>query len=366
MTTLRAGLPSGLLACLLLAACQQAAPEFEPLIRPVRYQRVAEAGMAQLREFSGVTKAALEADLSFKVPGSLTRLRVNVGDVVEDDAPVAELDPTEYEVALREAEAGLERARAEVRNARSAFERTRELYENRNASKSDLDNARAVFESARAQLRAAEQRLEAARLRLSYTRLHAPKHCTIARKYVEVNQNVSAGQPVLMVTCGDCAEITVDVPETYISRIESGSAATVTLAAFPDREFRGSVTEVGVTPNRSSASYPVTVALSSGCDEIRSGMAATVAMQLRGLPQAGGLIVPFVSVGEDRDGNYVFVLEPSDAGLWIARKRRVEVGPPGLEGIQVLSGLEVGELIATAGVRRLEDGQVVRLLGAES
>ncbi|MDJ0927212.1 MAG: efflux RND transporter periplasmic adaptor subunit [Gammaproteobacteria bacterium] len=348
----------------LLGACQQDAPETETLIRPVRYERVVSSGSAQRREFSGVTKAALEADLSFKVPGNITRIRVNVGDTITSNDPVAELDPTDFEVQLREAEAGLELARAEVRNARAAFDRTRELYENRNASKSDLDNARAMSESAGAQLRAAQQQLEAARLQLSYTRLTAPQACSVAQKYVEPNQNVSAGQPIMKVNCGDCAEISVDVPEVFISRVESGSTATVILSAFPGREFVGNVTEIGVAPNRSSATYPVTVALSDECQDIRSGMAATVSMLLRGPADAAGLYVPLVSVGEDRDGNFVYVLVPGEQGRWIASRRRVEVGPPTPDGILILDGLDENELIATAGVRRLNDGQVVTLLGS--
>lgn len=346
-----------------LSACQQEPPESEALIRPVRYERVVSSSSAQHREFSGVTKAALEADLSFKVPGNITRIRVNVGDTITNNEPVAELDPTDFEVQLREAEAGLERARAEVRNARAVFDRTRELYENRNASKSDLDNARAMSESAAAQLRAAQQQLEAARLQLSYTRLTAPQACSVAQKYVEPNQNVASGQPIIKVNCGDCAEIVVDMPEVFISRVESGSSATVTLSAFPGQEFVGTVTEVGVAPNRSSAIYPVTVALSENCQDIRSGMAATVSMLLRGQADAAGLYVPLVSVGEDRNGNFVFVLVPDEQGAWTASRRRVQVGPPTPDGILILDGLDENELIATAGVRRLSDGQAVTLLG---
>ena len=131
-----------------LSGCETPPEESEPLIRPVRYERVVAGGNRERRIFSGVTRAALEADLSFKVPGNVTKIAVDVGDSVTKGQVVARLDPTDYEVALRQAEAGLERARAQLRNARSSFERTRELYENRNVSKSELDNARANDESA--------------------------------------------------------------------------------------------------------------------------------------------------------------------------------------------------------------------------
>ena len=207
-----------------LTGCEQKTTEVEEVIRKVRYIELAAVGDRQTRTFSGVTKAALETDLSFKVSGLLTDLEVNVGDVIELGQTVARVDPTDYEVSLREAEAGLERAKAEERNAAASFDRTRELYENRNASRNDLDTARATAESVSAQVRAMAQQVEAVRLQLSYTRLTSPQLCSVAQRYVEVNQNVSAGQSIMRVNCGDCPEIQVDVPGVYIGRVRDGTA----------------------------------------------------------------------------------------------------------------------------------------------
>jgi multidrug efflux system membrane fusion protein len=350
---------------LLVAGCEQAPVELQEVVRPVRYTEVVPAGGSETRIFSGVTKAALETDLSFKVGGLVTKLDAVVGDRVARGQVIAQLEPTDFEVTLREAQAGLERAKAEERNAEAAFERTRELYENRNASRSDLDTARAMAESAGALVRATAQQLEGVRLQLSYTQLTSPQECTIARRHVEINQNVSPGQPVVRVNCGDCAEIRVDVPGLYIGRIENDARVKVNIAALPGRELTGVVTEVGVGTDQNRSIYPVTVVLQDGCDAVRSGMAADVNMRLAG--QSGDesfLVVPLVSVGEDRDGNFVFVLEPQDAGRYVARRRDVAIGRPGGEGIELIAGVEEGELIATAGVRRLVDGQVVTLLGA--
>ena len=70
-----------------------------------------------------------------------------------------------------------------------------------------------------------------------------------------------------------------------------------------------------------------------------------------------------MSVGEDRNGGrFVFVLEPSGTGTYFARRRTVTIGNLIQEGIMIVSGLSEGELIATAGVRRLADDQEVTLL----
>lgn len=350
-------------AALTLGACTDAPVIEEPLIRPVRYIEVLPGGALQQRIFSGVAKAPLEADISFKVPGNITQIDVVVGDAVTAGQSVAKLDPTDYDVQLIEAEAGLQRARAELRNAESIFERTRELYENRNVSKSDLDNARAGAESAAAFVRAVEQQLEAARLQRSYTELRAPQVCTIASRYVQENQNVSAGQPVVRVNCGECVELVIDVPAVWIGRMTVGVEAGVEIPALGQRGFKAIVSKVGVAAERGASTYPVTLAVSEDCNDLRSGMAANVEFSMAGL-QANGITVPFISVGEDRDGNYVFVLEQADGETYRAVRRRIEIDPlPSPAGIGVRDGLAVGELIATAGLRRLTDGQIVTLLG---
>lgn len=347
----------------LCGGCEREPAAAEPLVRPVRYERVALQGSEERRTFSGTTRAALETDLSFKVAGTLTALYVEVGDAVQRGDPLARLDATDYAVRVQEAEAGLAQARAQLRNAEAAYERTRSLYENRNASRSDLDASRAAAESADAAVRAANQQLEAARLQLSYTRLSAPQDCTVAATYAKENENVSAGQPVAQLNCGDCAEIVVAVPQGFIGRIREGGRAQVLIDALPGEAVTAVVTEVGVAAV--GTTYPVTAQVDGDCPALRSGMAADVRFVL---DREGGqrrIAVPPVAVGEDRDGNYVFVLEVDESGRWFARRRAVEVAGVGPDGVIVGAGLAEGELIVTAGVRRIADGLQVRLLDAE-
>lgn len=348
--------------CATFFGCDTGAVEEEPLIRPVRYTRVAAQGESQSRTYSGAAHAELETDLSFRVAGTLIARPVNVGTVVQSGDLVAQLDGTDYQVRVDEAQAGLARAEAQLRNAEASYERTRSLYENQSASGSDLDAARAAAESALAQLRSSSQQLEAARLQLSYTRLVAPEQCTVAQAYVEVNQNLNPGQPVVRLNCGQCAEVLVSVPETDIARVGVGTEVAVAVTAVPGQTLPGVVQEVGVATSQNSSTFPVTIALQEGCASVRSGMAADVTFLFPAGGSAGGLVVPYVSVGEDRDGRFVFVLEPDADGRMFARRRPVTVGPTAETGLVITSGLNEGELVATAGVRRLSPDQEITLL----
>jgi len=345
------------------AGCDEAPVEEGPVVRPVRYARVIAQGETEARTYSGAARAEIETDLSFRVGGTLTRRPVNSGGEVRRGDLVAALDDTDYQVRLDEARAGLSRAEAERRNAEASYERTRDLYENQNASRTQLDSARALAESADAQFRAASQQVEAARLQLSYTRLTAPQQCSVAQTFVEVNQNVSPGQAVVRLNCGSCAEVVVSVPDTDIARVAEGMAVTARISAVSDAPLPGVVKEVGVSTAARGTTYPVTVALQERCENIRSGMAVDVTFSFPTSGGEGNLVVPYVAVGEDRIGNFVFVLEPDADGRLFANRRAVQVGEATSGGIVITEGLSAGELIATAGVRRLNSGQEVTLLG---
>jgi RND family efflux transporter MFP subunit len=346
------------------AGCEQAPLEEQTVVRPVRYTEVVAQGVSEVRTYSGAARAELETDLSFRVGGTLTQRPVDVGDEVDQGDLVAALDSTDFQVRFDEARAGLARAEAERRNADANYDRTRDLYESQNASRTQLDSARALAESAAAQYRAAAQQVEAARLQLSYSRLTAPQACTVAETFVEVNQNVSPGQPVVQMNCGGCAEVVVSVSDTDISRVERDMKVTVSVTALPGSAIPGVVREVGVATGARSTTYPVTIALTERCEEVRSGMAVDVRFDFPTTTAGDNPVAPYVAVGEDRDGHYVFIIEPDANGVLRAIRRPVEVGRATADGIVIVGGLEPGELIATAGVRRLSPGQEVTLLGS--
>ena len=359
----RISAPFCLLLLLTLIACSsdKESPEAE-IIRPVRHSIARLNDGIIERVFSGTTEAKVESSLSFKVSGTLQSRQVNIGDQLQAGQVIATLDPTDFNISKHEAEASLANALAEMRRAKSNYERAKTLYENDNTSKHELDTARAAAESAAAQVESAGQKLRSAKLQLSYTKLHSPGNCAVAETYMKVNENVNAGTAILKVNCGDCADVSIAVPGSFINQIRSGSEVSVKIDAFAEQEFRAIVTEVGVSSASTSSAFPVTVALQEGCEQIRSGMAADVTFRVNDENSRGSIVVPEVASAEDRQGRYVFVLSKSDGDTWLAERRSVETGELGPRGLEIVRGLKEGEYVVTAGVRRIVDGQRVKLL----
>ncbi len=352
------------LAALLLSACDRDAAEETATIRPVQFAPVVRETGERLATFSGTAEADFEATLSFRVSGTVLERPVDVGEDVTRGQLLAKLEDQDYIVAVQKAKADLSLAVAQLRNAQADYDRVKSLYENRNASKNELDAARATAESREAQLQAATEQLEAENLRLSYTRLTAPYDCSIAATFAEENENVNAGTPILRVNCGECAEIVVSVPGTMINAVRRGSEVLVKAEAFPGQRFPAVVTEVGVASSTTGVTFPVRAMLLAPCPSVRSGMAADVLFDFATAEAYRYLVVPVLAVGEDRAGNFVFVLEPVEEGIWVAHRRAITLGTPTGSGLSISEGVEEGELVATAGVRRLEDGMLVTLLPA--
>lgn len=366
---LRAKTDAGTLAmgsALLIASivgCAKPAPEEETL-RPVRSEVVTLSGGTRVRSFSGTARAGQETDLSFRVAGRVEGLFVEVGDRVTAGQLIAQLEKRDFEINERQARANLTRAQARFRNARADLDRIRGLYESDNASKNDLDAALAQEQAAQAEVEANRQALEGAGRKLAYTSLRAPVGGAIASVPVEVNENVVAGQNVVRMTSGSRPEVEVAIPEILIAQIREGDPVTVSFDALPGTEFDAAVTEVGVAATGTATTFPVTVKLDRAGQDVRSGMAANVGFRFED-GRGEHIHLPSHAVGGDLEGKFVFVLERADEdGVAVVRRTTVEVGELTRDGLEVLSGLSEGQRVVTAGVRRLTDGQRVKLLAA--
>ena len=348
----------GLVALLaLLAGCGDEEPVRELPLRTVRHVTVTPEPGRRVRTFSGVSRAAQQASLSFKVAGTISVLDAAVGGGVRKGQIIAGLDPSGFRLRLQRADAELLRAEAERRNAAASYERVKGLYENRSASRTELDAARAASESTNALVTAATRAVELARLDLSYTRLEVRQDCSVVDVVADVGENVGAGQPVVEVDCGDYPEVAITVPETLIAHFIRGLSGEVTFDSLPGRTFPGVVSEVGVAAT--GTAFPVTVRMEEA-EGVRSGLAAQVGFAFDlGEPTT---ILPAVSVAEDERGRFVYTLADGDeAGVGVIRRRPVEVGELTSRGLEVISGVSSGDRVVTAGISVIRDGMKVRV-----
>jgi HlyD family secretion protein len=211
----------------------------------------------------GRAQPEVEVTISPDVPGEIIELPVKEGDPVTQGQLLARIKPDAYiaqkeqaEANLKQTRASLEQRRADMLQAERTFKRQQQLYEREVISESNLEDARTQYEVAQANLDAAqyqvenaEARLEEAQKQLNKTSIYAPMDGTISMLGVEAGERVvgtsqMAGTEMMRIARLDQMELEVDVNENDVVNVALDDTAAIEIDAYPDRSFRGSVTEI--------------------------------------------------------------------------------------------------------------------------
>ncbi len=348
-------------AVLLPAACSDAPKEPEPIIRPVRFQKIEPSSGNRLRTFSGVSRAQTETNLSFQVGGIVQTIDVREGQQVKKGDRIASLDTIDMTLKLEELRASMENARVQQETARSNLNRVRELYENNNIALSEYEAAKNQYASTQATYESKQKQLDLQKRQLSYGTLVAPTNGHVAEVPVEKNENVSAGQLVASIISGARMEVEVGMPGTLIHHIRPGMQATVRFA-HTQKAYTGTVTKVSQITSAAST-YPVSVLLDQESEMLRPGMPAEVSFAFGDGNGAGNgkILVPASAVAEDSQGRFVYLLEMGpEEGFATVHRHPVAVGELTGAGLEILDGLEEGQFIVTSGISMISDQMKVR------
>ena len=355
----------------LLAGCAREAPPPELPPRAIQWQRVSSEEVSEKRVISGIVTAVSDTQLAFEVGGTVDTVEVSLGDSVERDQVLARLDAEPFELAVRDAEAEVAEAKARRESARADFARADELYESEVISRQEYDRARARRGSRDSQVEAAEARLNLARRDLRRAVLRAPFDGSISVREIEPAMKVASGEVAFEMDSGEEGlRVEVQMPETLIARVAQGDEVSVGFpsidgaqAGSDDRLFDAVVTEVGTRASTGNA-FPLRADLVRAPEGLRPGMTAEVTFSLAeretALGAIEGFLIPTDAVLAEPDDRFaVFVFDPKTSKVG---KRPIRAGGVRDNEIAVLEGLEEGEIIATAGVSFLRDGQTVTLL----
>ncbi|MEO0898957.1 MAG: efflux RND transporter periplasmic adaptor subunit [Bacteroidota bacterium] len=346
---------------LLLVACEAEQTAESVSIRPVRYHQCESSSISGVATFTGVTRSSQEASVAFKVGGVLEKLYIKNGKKVKRGQLIATLDTQDYSLQVEQAKVQVKQAETNLNVARSTYQRIERLYEGNSVSLSEFEQAKGSYEASEAQLAAAKQQVQAANNQLSYTRLKAPFSGVISNLNVEEGELVNAGYPIAVLDTDGQPEVEVGLADRYIGKIKQGQAVSIRLSAFPEKTFKGEVSEVSYTQSQATT-YPVRARFIKPGQDIRPGLSAEVAFQFNEKGGASSMIIPAKAVGEDAQGNrFVYLLEGNSDTLTV-KKQVVELGELGTEGFVLKEGLSRGDRIATAGLSSLLEGMKVRLL----
>jgi RND family efflux transporter MFP subunit len=342
-----------------LGGCEERiAPEADaaPVIRPVRTIVVQPVIFSLAGSVTGTIEARAEADLGFRIAGKLIERKVDVGDGVRAGDVLARLDDQDQRNALRTAEADLAAAQAEQVQASNEEARKRELLSRGNTTQLLYDAALMSKRTADAKVVAAQAGLETSRDRAGYTELVADRNGVVTSVGADAGQVVEIGEMVVRVAQPEEREAVFNVAEAGVRSAPKDPVIEVALSGAPDITAAGRVREVSPQADPVTRTHTVRIALENPPDALRLG--ATVTGRLK-QPPTPVVELPDTAMVHEGERSFVWVVDPKDQTV---RRRAVSTRPGHIDGpVVITDGLAQGDIVVTAGVHSLAEGQRVRL-----
>ena len=239
-----------LLLTVILAAGWTACKKAQPA--PV-YEKVAVArrDIVVTASAAGAIQPLLTIDVKSQASGAVTEMRVQTGDDVRPGQLLALIDPRLPRSALDQARANLAVAKAQFDNAQTQLAREDTLFKAQAITQSEYETAKVSFAQAQAGLVNAQSNLADAQIAYDQTRVTAPLNGTIIQKNVEMGtvisspaRDVGGGTVLFRMANLDTVQVQALVDETDIGKIQPGLPVTITVDAYPNRPFDGSVLKI--------------------------------------------------------------------------------------------------------------------------
>lgn len=328
----------------LLAGCKSR-PAENASVRSVKADTARLYGQAGSATFPGKVVAASDINIAFRVSGPILSASADVGSHVRKGQVLARIDPRDFEVQLAATEAEYNRIKKES-------ERIAALYEKGTVTPSE-------YEGAMYGLRQITAKFDAHKNALKDTELLAPCDGYIQKRLFHPGETVSAGMPVVSMIGTGSGEVEINIPSSDFIRREDFDSYYCTVDIYPGKTFPLEL--VGITRKANmNQLYTMRFRLAANGGQIPGpGMSVMVTILYK-TESARAVSLPVTALFESGGGSAVWVYDPADSTV---SSRQVQLSQILAGGTAVISsGLSAGEIVLSAGVNSVEQGEKVKLL----
>ena len=334
-----------ILSCLLIFSGCKDVGSNKNEIRSIKADTAKAYGVAGSNTYPGKVVAASEVNMAFRVSGPIAKVNANVGSYVRKGEVIAQIDSRDYEIQL-------EATKAEYNRIKGEADRIAELYKKGSVTPNDYDKARYGLQQISA-------KLEAHKNALSDTKLLAPTNGYINKRLFEPGETIGAGIPVLSIITDGVGEVEINIPTSDYIRKEKFDEFFCRADVFPNSTFPLEL--IGITPKANANQlYTMRFKLKVAGD-VKPGPGMSVMVSIKFKDELVQTVsIPISSVFE-RDGKSM---------VWIYNTANETVAEQDITITQILTdgtvvvsaGLEVGDVVVTAGVNSIKEGQRVKLI----
>ncbi len=317
-------------------------------------KQVAGANSSKYVSASGKIEAENSANVSTRMMGYITSIKVKTGQKVSKGQLLATVNNTDLQAKRAQTEAGITQAAAAYNSAKKDYDRFVVLLGQKSASQKEMDNVATQYEMAKAGLEAAKQMKNEVMAQFSYANITAPFSGTITNTFVKEGDMANPGMPLVSLEGNTKLQAIVMVSESEISQIKNGMAADIMVKSI-DKSFKGNVIEVSSSARNTGGQYIVKLSLENTNESILSGMFANVVFPVE-KPNVTAkntmILVPKKAIINQGQLNGIYTVNNDR----IAILRWLRLGKTFGDQVEVLSGLSAGENYIVEAQSKLYNG----------
>lgn len=279
--------------------------------------------------------------------GALKNLFVREGQLVKKGELLAEINDS----GLKEQ---LDQMLIQANYTKDNFDRIKRLWEKNIGSEMQFLKAKSDFETN-------NKMVEQIRDQLSKTKIYAPFDGEIDEIISNLGSNLVPGSPILRVVNLDIIYAEAQVPEKYVSSIELGTEALVSIPLL-NKEVTSKIVQSGNFINPNNRTFRVEAPVENKDKRIKQNLNARI--KIKNYSNIKALVVPLRVIREDASGRpFIYKLVETDKkDILLTVKIFVETGANNDEEIEITKGLSIGDIIVLEGANNVEDNQRVRVI----
>lgn len=325
----------------------------------VTLTKVVRGDISSYLTVSGTIAALPNQDVkvSALVPGRISTMLVAEGDHVEEGSVLAKIEEHSYRDQLQQAQASIDQATASLENIRLNRNREADLVQRGISARKDLEDATTAERVAEAALRQAQSAAALARLQLSRTEVKSPLSGIVVKRLVSAGEQVdgTGAQPIFEIAHTAEVELLGSVPAVYLPKIHVGQLLPVRTDAFPNTDFSGHVVAISPAVDPTTNVGLVRIRIANAAGLLRLGMFLTAQIPLETHKQA--LVVAPEAVYRDAEGQPRIFRVHADKAEAVAVKLGIETH----DRVELLSGVEEGEVVVLTGAYGLGSGAGIKV-----
>lgn len=357
----REALALALTGTILCGGCGEE-PQAQIQTPSVRVQEAGAGAAVQTAAYSGTVRGRYETKLSFQVGGRIVSRNVQEGSAVQAGDILMSIDARDVVQKANAGDAVVAEARAKLDLAQANLARYTELYNQEVVPQATLDMYQTDYDAAFAGYQSALAQSAEGHNALDYSDLTAGAAGVVSDIAVEEGQVVAAGQTVATLVRTDELEVEIAVPEDKLRTVQVGTPVEISFWALGDSlRVPGTVREVAPMADKATRTYLVRVSVPRPPQGMSLGMTAEVSFSGIAADTGTASRLPLTAIYQTGDSPTVWLVENGQVHL-----RAVKIVSYGEDNTVLVTGLEPHDLVVTAGVHKLQEGQAVRAEGAES